>query len=258
MTMSITAIVLICLPFAAVLIILISQLEWHLGGSGSFSGNLLLLMFAGIIYILYLDDVMTADRGREIVRQQLHIPADVQIERLNRGQKISVCHKRGAIYRARVRFTPEQYEQYLAAITDWDTWHPEVPVHYNAEQSSFSFSSDALQWRKLPAPRYYGKQQLVWRIAGNDIRRGLAFCYDVNQQAGNPPPTMQDRTLVYSVVPCDARTRKKVPSGGGRLKAALDSDKQQLYVGIQLDSKPAYCKNRVTKWVGERLALDTN
>jgi hypothetical protein len=100
-----------------------------------------------------------------------------------------------------------------------------------------------------------GKQQLVWNIAGAQVRRGLAQCYEFSRVERSAQATGHDGRVAYQVAACNPRARPRTPPGGARVTAALDSDKQRLDVTLHFDSKPDYCNNRVSKWLSAALGL---
>jgi hypothetical protein len=153
--------------------------------------------------------------------------------------------------RRSVQFTPEQFASYVGSIHDRSIWRPVLPPHYVAEKSDVRISDDALVWQTLPEPRWMGKQQLVWSIAGAQVRRGLAQCYEFSRVEQSAQVTGQatghDGRVAYTVAACNPRARPRTPEGGARVTAALDSDKQRLDITLHFDSKPDYCNNRVSK-----------
>lgn len=55
-----------------------------------------------------------------------------------------------------------------------------TPAHFDERKSQFKFAKAALEWRHLAAPSYAGRQQLVYKIGHEDVRRGSEFCYDIS------------------------------------------------------------------------------
>ncbi len=253
-----TVLMLVCAPLGAYLIVLFFRFEKRLGRARPLSGLLLYPLLLGILYLFYLDGAMDGDRGNAFMRQQLNIPADVSINTLNGGKKHSVCYSNAAFYRTSAQFSPEQFTRYAAATAEREIWRPFTPAHFDFDGSRYSFADEALQWRDLPAPPYYGSQQMVYKIAGEDVRRGRAFCYDITPLPNAAAAAVHEGATAYSVTACNAIRRSKTPSGGGQLKAVLDFDKQRLVIAMHFDGKAAYCNNRVTKWLNERLGLDAN
>jgi hypothetical protein len=98
-----------------------------------------------------------------------------------------------------------------------------------------------------------GKQQLVWSIAGAQVRRGLAQCYEFSKVEPQAQATGHDGRVAYTVAACNPRAHPQTPAGGARATAALDSDKQRLDVTLHFDSKPDTCNNRVSKWLSAAL-----
>ncbi len=253
-----TVLMLVCVPLAAFLIFCPFRLEQRIGRARPRSGLLLYPLLFGVLYLFYLDGAMDGDRGNAFMREQLNIPDDVAIKVLNGGKKQSVCYSNATSYRASAQFSPDQFNRYLAATSTRELWRPMVPAHFDEQRSQFNFAKDALLWRDLPAPPYYGSQQLVYKIAGRDVRGGREFCYDINPVTVAPTASSGDAKLAYSVTACGAVKRSKTPVGGGQLKSVLDFEKQILVIAMHFDRKAAYCNNRVTNWLNERLGLVAN
>lgn len=131
-----------------------------------------------------------------------------------------------------------------------------VPPHYLPHKSRLQFAGDAVAWQAVPEPGWLGRQQGVWRIAGSDVRRGLAQCYTFNRGERQARAPAGAATSIFSVTPCNARARTVIPVGAGHVAAALDFEKQQLAIAINFDSKPDYCNNRVSNLPGAVLGLD--
>jgi hypothetical protein len=124
-----------------------------------------------------------------------------------------------------------------------------VPPHYVPEKSRVHFSDDALKWQSLPEPRWVGGQQLVWSIAGEQVRRGLAQCYVFSRVATPDQAAGHDGRVIYTVAACNPLAHPQTPEGGAHVTAALDTDTQRLHVAWRFRSKPDYCSNRVSKWL---------
>ena len=203
--------------------------------------------------LFYLDDAMMSDRREETVRVLFNLPEDVGAGKVLSGDRNPVCYRKSVQYTTTVGFTSEQMERYLDSIADPDVWRPVSPPHYLAERSRLQFLDGALAWQELPEPGWTGSQQLVWRIAGRDVRQGLALCYAIHpagrQEAGDPGAWQ------FSAAPCNARSRPDVPPGGGLVVAALDVGKRQMAVAINFDGKPDYCRNRISRWLASALRL---
>ncbi len=233
---------------------LLAKVETRVAGRVTLAPKLLLGLLAGVAFLFYLDDAMVSPRTEETVRQLFHLPYDVDLVRHGRHGGAS-CYSQSMYGRASVQFTPEQFANYVGSIHDRSVWRPVMPLHYVAEKSSVSFSDDALVWHSLPEPPWMGKQQLVWKIAGAQVRRGLAQCYEFRRVDRAAQESGRDDRVAYMVAACNPRARPRAPAGGARVTAALDSDKQRLEVTLHFDSKPDYCDNRVSKWLNAALGL---
>ena len=227
----------------------LAKMEMRRTGSRKWALRLLYGFIAGIIFLFYLDDAMVSPRSEERVRQLFHLPDDVNLKRHGRHGGAS-CYTHSMYSRTTVQFTPEQFARYVGSLDDRSVWRPVMPLHYVAEKSSVRFSEDALVWKNLPEPPWMGKQQLVWNIAGAQVRRGLAQCYEFSRVEQSAQATGHDGRVAYTVAACNPRARPRTPEGGARVTAALDSDKQRLEVTLHFDSKPDSCNNRVSKWLG--------
>lgn len=230
----------------------LAKVERRVAGRVMLAPTLLLGLLAGVAYLFYLDDAMVSPRTEETVRRLFHLPDDVVVVRHGRGGGAS-CYTRSTYTRTSVQFTPEQFASYVRSVHDRSVWRPVMPPHYVAEKSDVRFSDDALVWQTLPEPRWMGKQQLVWRIAGAQVRQGLAQCYEFRRAEQSDQATGHDGRVAYTVAACNPRARPQTPAGGARVTAALDSDKQRLDVTLHFDSKPDYCNNRVSKWLNAAL-----
>lgn len=206
--------------------------------------------------LFYLDDAMVSSQSGKTVRMLLNLPDDVRIGQVRGGDKNPVCYRKSVRYITTVEFTPDQLERYLATMADPAVWRPAVPPHYISHKSRLEFASDALTWQELPEPGWTGSQQLVWRIAGRDVRRGLALCYALTPADRQEPAAGGPEPKTLSVTPCNARSRIKTPAGGGLVVAALDTDQRRLAVAIDFDSKPDYCNNRVSGALAAALGID--
>lgn len=230
---------------------LVLKVEKRVGGSGKFTGYLALALFFGTLAFFYFDGVMTSDRAAQIIRQQLRLPDDVALSSIQGGNKIPVCFRKSVNYQTSAKFSDVQFNDYLASLEDQSLWRPQPPAHYDVEHTTFRFAEDALQWRELPVPGFIGKQQLVWRIANADVRRGWSLCYDIVPDITGSSAAAEH----FAVTACDARTRKAIPTGGGRVAAALDFDKRRLNVAMHFDSKAHYCTHPVTDAVNALFGL---
>ena len=228
---------------------LVLKVEKRVGGSGKFTGYLALALFFGTLAFFYFDGVMTSDRAAQIIRQQLRLPDDVALSSIQGGNKVPVCFRKSVKYRTSAKFSDVQFKDYLASLENHGLWRPQPPAHYDVEHTTFRFAEDALQWRELPVPGFIGKQQLVWRIANADVRRGWSLCYDLIRDTRASTPAVEH----FTVTACDARTRKAISPGGGRVAAALDFDKRRLNIAMHFDSKAHYCRHRVTDAVNRLL-----
>jgi hypothetical protein len=199
-------------------------------------------------YFLYADDAFVRPRTDETVRQLFHLPDDVALKRNTNKQGIP-CYGQSSSAKRSVQFTPEQFANYVALTEDRSRWRPVVPPHYVPEKSHVHFSDDALKWQSIPEPRWIGEQQMVWDIAGMQLRRGLAQCYEFNKVATPDQAPGKDGRVTYAVTACNPLEHPGIPKGGALVTAALDADTQRLSVLLQFRSKPDYCKNRVSKWL---------
>lgn len=233
---------------------LLANAETRGVGRVTLAPKLLFGLLAGGAYLFYLDDAMVSPRTEETVRRLFHLPDDASLKRYGLRGGTS-CYSRSAYVRRSVQFTPEQFARYVASTYDRSVWRPVMPPHYVEEKSSVRFSDDALAWQSLPEPQWMGKQQLVWKIAGAEVRRGLAQCYEFSRVEQSAQATGHDGRVAYTVAACNPRARPRTPAGGARMTAALDSDKQQLNVTLHFDSKPDYCNNRVSKWLQAALGI---
>ena len=249
---------LVCVPLAAYLIFCLFRLEQRLGRARPRSGLLFFPLLFVVLYLFYLDGAMESDRGHAFMREQLNIPDEIYIKTHNGGKKQPNCYSSAGLYYASAQFPPGQFSRYLAATSTKELWRPMTPAHFDDQRSRFSFSEDALQWRELPAPPYYGRQQMVYKIAGEDVRGGRAFCYDISPATDMPTASARDGKPAYLVTGCGAIKRSKTPIGGGQLKAVLDFDKQRLVVAMHFNRKAAYCNNRITNWLNERIGSIAN
>ena len=218
------------------------------------SGLALLALPGSLGALFYLDDAFVADRGAQTIRSYFHLPEDVEIGRLQRSpHKTPVCYRAYTRYQASVEFTEAQVERFVASTHQPPIWQPILTEHFGAKASEFVFADNAFEWRELPAPRFLGKQQLVWRVAGRDVRRGWSSCQEIRPldevgQAGG--------AIRYSVTGCDARRRDNSPKGGGHIEAAIDTDARRLNVTVYLGSKAAYCRNRMKTSLRRVLGLE--
>lgn len=245
---------LVIIAFIATVLALskLASVETRRWGAPRLAPTLFFAFVAGIIFLFYLDDAMVSPRTEERVRQLFHLPEDVELVRHGRHGGAS-CYTHSMYSRTTVQFTPEQFARYVGSLHDRSVWRPVMPLHYVAEKSSVGFSDDALVWQSLPEPAWMGKQQLVWNIAGAQVRRGLAQCYEFSRVEQLAQTTGHDGRVAYSVAACNPRARPRTPAGGARVAAALDSDKQRLHVALHFASKPDYCNNRVSKWLSAAL-----
>jgi hypothetical protein len=232
-----------------------AKVETRLAGKVTLAPKLLLGLIAGVAYLLYLDDAMVSHRTEETVRRLFHLPDDVEIGKIHGGHRDIPCYKQSIYRSTTVQFTPEQFARYVASIHDRSVWRPVVPPHYGAEKSNVRFPDDALAWQSLPEPPWMGKQQMVWKIAGTELRRGLAQCYEFSRVEPPAEAAGLDGRVAYTVAACNPRARPRTPAGGARVTAGLDSDTQRLNVSLHFDSKPDYCNNRVSKWLDAALGL---
>ncbi len=233
----------------------LAKLEVRIAGRSTLVPTLLVGLFAGALFLFFLNDGMVSDRREETVRRLFHLPDDVAIGRIYGGERDPVCFKRSIQRRAWVQFTPAQFQSYVSSIHDRTIWRPVRPPHYVAEKSDFEYADDALVWRELPTPPWQGQQQLVWRIAQADVRRGLGLCYAMRRADGSAQGVAPGGKVAYEVTACNPRSRPKPPEGGGLVTAALDFDTQRLNLAYHFDSKPEYCNNRVTNWLNDVLGL---
>jgi hypothetical protein len=248
---------LVIIAFIATVLALskLATVETRNGGAPRLAPTLFFAFIGGIIFLFYLDDAMVSPRSEERVRELFHLPDDVDLKRHGRHGGAS-CYTHSMYSRTTVQFTPEQFAGYVGSLDDRNVWRPVIPLHYVAEKSSVRFSDDALVWQSLPEPPWMGKQQMVWTIGGAQVRRGFAQCYEFIRVEQSAQATVHDGRVAYSVAACNPRARPRTPAGGARVTAALDSDTQQLNVSLNFDSKPDYCNNRVSKFIGAVLGLD--
>lgn len=230
----------------------LAKVEKRATGRVRLAPTLFLGLLAGVAYLFHLDDAMVFPRTDETVRRLFHLPDDVVLVSHGRGGGAS-CYTHSTYMRRSVQFTPRQFASYVGSIHDRSVWRPVLPPHYVAEKSDVRFSDDALVWQSFPEPPWMGKQQLVWAIAGAQVRRGLAQCYEFSRVEQSVQATGHDGRVAYTVAACNPRARPRTPVGGARVTAALDSDKQRLDVTLNFDSKPDYCNNRVSKWLSAAL-----
>jgi hypothetical protein len=212
-------------------------------------------LIPGGIFLYYLDDGFVSDRAEDTVRQLFHVPNDVSVGRILGRGKQSTCHTNSFYRQARVQFSPEQFETYLASVHDQTLWRPVQPPHYSTTMNQLIFAGDALAWQELPEPLWMGDQQLVWKVANEQVRRGLAQCYDIKLQDQHLQPSAGHDVWSYSVTQCNPRQRPTVSRLGGRVTAALDFDKQRLNIVLHFASKPNSCNNRVTWWLRDALGF---
>ncbi|MCP1337815.1 hypothetical protein [Futiania mangrovi] len=250
-----TVLVIVALCSAVVALSFLAEWETRTAGRVAVAPKLLLGLFGGVVGLFYLDGAMVSSRGADTVRLLFRLPDDVALGRIYGGSKEPVCYRRAVSYRTTVEFTPDQFARYVALVDDRSVWRPVNPPHYLADRSHLQFSDDALAWQELPEPGWSGRQQLVWNIAGTGVRRGVALCQSIDRVDRQAPA--EAVTSIFSVTPCNARARPRIPPGGGRVAAALDFDKQKLTIDITFDSKPDYCNNRISNWLGAALGLDT-
>lgn len=215
-------------------------------GHRKIAGWLTLGLFGAVLALFWLDDAITGSRREALVRSTFKISDDVQLGRILGGERTPVCYRRAVYYRTRVQFTPAQFEAYAAMVRKPGQWLPGTPHHYAPGKTRFSIADDAFAWRELPAPGFAGRQRLVWRIASSDVWRGLAFCYDIARAPGDRAPGAR---TAYRVSACEARKRDVTQRGGGHVEAALDFDKQHLNLTLHFDSKPHFCRNRVSRFI---------
>ncbi len=233
----------------------LAKVETRLAGRVTLAPKLLLGLIAAVAFLFYLDDAMVSPRTEETVRRLFHLPDDVVLKRYGRSGGAS-CYTHSTYARRSVQFTPEQFASYVASIQDQGVWRPVVPPHYVVEKSSVRFSDDALAWQSLPEPPWMGKQQMVWTVAGEQVRRGLAQCYEFSRVEPPAGTAGLDGRVAYTVAACNPRARPRTPAGGARVTAALDSDTRQLNVSLHFDSKADYCNNRVSRWLDEAFGLE--
>lgn len=214
-----------------------------------------LLSSAG--YLLYLDDAFTGPRTDETVRQLFLLPDEVSLSRRTNKQGIT-CYQQSRSDRRTVQFTPEQFANYVALAEDRSRWRPVVPPHYVPEKSRVHFSDDALKWQSIPAPQWMGGQRLAWSIAGKQVVRGLAQCYEFSRAATPDAGAGHDGRVTYTVAACNPLALPHTPAGGARVTAALDPDTQRLHVALRFNSKPDYCNNRVSKWLSAAFGTRLN
>lgn len=225
-------------------------------GAPKWAPKLFYGFIAGIVLLVYLDDAMVSSRAEETVRAVFNLPDDVKVERVHGGDKNPVCYRKSVHHSTTVQFTPDQFARYVAELHDRDVWHPVLPPHYLAQKSRLKFSDDALVWQELPEPKWIGKQQLVWRISGRDVRRGFALCYAVDRVDRQAQASADANVKTFTVTQCNPRSRTKIPAGGAHVAGALDFDKQRLAIAMTFDSKPDYCNNRVSDFLGAALGLE--
>jgi len=230
----------------------LAKVESRLKGRVRLAPTLIFGLLAGVVYLFYLDDAMVSPRTDETVRRLFHLPDDVVLVKHGRGGGAS-CYTQSTYTRTSVQFTPEQFASYVGSIHDRSVWRPVMPPHYVAEKSNVRFSDDALVWQTFPEPQWMGKQQLVWNIAGAQVRRGLAQCYEFRRVEQAAQESGHDGRVAYRVAACNPRARPLTPAGGARVTAALDSDRQRLDVTLHFDSKPDTCNNRISKWLNAAL-----
>lgn len=232
----------------------LARAETRAAGEVKLAPKLLLGLLAGVVYVFYLDDAMAPPSTNDTVRRLFHLPDDVTLVRHGRYGAAS-CYSTSMNTRRSVHFTPEQYAKYVGSIHDPSVWRPVMPPHYVAEKSSVRFSDDALVWQTFPEPPWLDKQQLVWSIAGAQVRRGLAQCYEFTREQTPAQANGHDGRTAYAATACNPRARPRTPAGGARVTAALDSDTQRLDVTLHFDSKPDYCNNRVSQWLQAALGI---
>lgn len=249
---------LVIIAFIATVLALskLAGIETRILGAPRLAPKLFYGFIAGIIFLFYLDDAMVSSRAEETIRVLFNLPDDIKVERVYGGNKNPVCYRKSVYHSTTVQFTPVQLARYVASIHDRKVWRPVLPPHYLAHKSRLQFADDALVWQELPEPKWIGKQQLVWRIAGRDVRRGLALCYTVNRVDQQEQASADSNPTTFSVTQCNPRSRTKIPTSGARVTAALDFDKHRLAIAINFDSKPDYCNNRVSNLLGAALGLD--
>lgn len=250
-----TVLVIVAMMVASACLNPLAGMEKRATGAVTLAPKLLLGLLAGALGLFYLDDAMAPARSEEMVRRLFHLPEDVEVGRVHGGVKEPVCYASSVYRRTTIQFTPAQFARYVASINDPNLWRPEQPLHYSAHKSRLQFTQDALAWQELPEPKRMGKQQLVWKIASEDVRTGLAQCYDINRVDERARVSVEDGPAAYTVTRCDAIMRSKTPVAGGRVTAALDFDRQRLNVAVHFNSKPDYCNNRITKWLAAALGL---
>lgn len=219
----------------------------------------LVLGFIGCALLLfYLDDGFKLRSYEEPIRLLLNVPDDVEIGSIQIGPRNAPCYKRSSYRRTTVQLSKTQFERYARIIENRSLWQPNQPPHFNARKRILKFSDDAFVWHRLPEPPWQGKQQLVWRVAQADVRRGRALCYKIEKPGSTAADSSTDHTPTYSVSGCNPRQNNRTPPGGGLVTAALDADKLRLNVEIYFDSKPDFCNNRVTKWVASTLGIQAS
>lgn len=231
-----------------------AKVETRVAGRVKLAPKLLLGLLAGVAFLFYLDDAIIYPRAGETVRRLFHLPDDVNLVRYGRGGRPS-CYTDSTYIRRSIQFTPEQFASYVGSVHDRDLWRPIIPPQYTQEKSTVQFSDDALVWQSLPEPPWMGGQQMVWNIAGAEVRRGLAQCYAFSRVEKSAESIGTDGRVAYTVAACNPRARQRAPEGGARVVAALDSDRQLLNVILQFDSKPDYCDNRLSRWLDATLGV---
>jgi hypothetical protein len=234
----------------------LAGVETRRAGKVMLAPKLLFGLIAGVAYLFYLDDAMVSHRTEETVRSLFHLPDDVEIGKIHGGHREIACYNQSIYRSTTVQFTPEQFAKYIASIHDRSVWRPVVPSHYVAEKSNVRFPDDAIAWQSLPEPPWTGKQQMVWKIAGTELRRGLALCYEFSRVEPPAGAAVLDGRVAYTVASCNPRARARTPAGGARVTAGLDSDRQRLNVSLHFDSKPDYCNNRLSKWLNQALGVE--
>lgn len=174
----------------------------------------------------YMSSVTSAHQ--RLLAEQLHLPAGATFAEF-RSQRSNSTKPRRERIEAIVRFSPSQFDTYVASLTDARIWRP-VPFTYDGVPVTGPYSSDALRWTDAERPSFAGNRRVQWGFISRQMEpsdsgtQHLCFAAQhVSPRTDTPAGQAAFEIRACSEVPRTASTFVY-------LLAAIDVDTRSLHV----------------------------
>ena len=182
---------------------------------------------AGFVLIVYWQDQRDLDARAGVLRQLFELPAEVTFVDLRRISKSSVKAPR---VEAVARFTPSQFDVFVAGLDRQAIWQHGAPAYDGAPLEVAA--PESLRWRALPVPSYAGNTRVSWRsLSETDVakmRRGRVLCIALQFKPRTPDERSGDTSPRFSANDCSALAHHE--NGATIALGALDFDTRKLHM----------------------------